>query len=86
MLSSPEYEAWNDSEEDAYVWLVARAQSGEPNIRQTDSIWPDSFWDLSDKVAEQGEVLPEDADRLSTLYDEWQTEMNEEDASSEDDS
>ena len=81
MLPSPESQAWNDSEEDAHLWLVEQSRDHEPGMRQTDSIWPDSFWDLADKVAEQREVLPEDTDRLSALYEDWQNVMNEEDAS-----
>lgn len=82
MLPSPEQQNENVSEEDAYVWLADRARNGESGIRQTDTIWPEEFWLLADKVAGQGEVRPEDADRLSALYETWQNELNEEDAAS----
>lgn len=71
------------SESDVTEWLGAQVSEHTPGDRRTDDIWPEELWALADKVAEQHEVLPEDAQAAVSLYHRWQDELNAEDALSE---
>lgn len=79
MMKPPELQTAM-SEEDAYVRLLRLAETHTPGERRTDDDWPEYLWELADKVAGQREVLPEDADRLAALYEQWQNDLNAEDA------
>lgn len=81
-MSAPE-ESAIQTEEDAIEWLSAQVTDHTPGTRRTDSELPEPFWALADKVAGQNEVTAEDAIAATDLFETWQNDLNEADASEE---